>query len=66
MEIPRTLLAIAGKFPGDDYTDGRYSEPTGDLTANLGRVPILEEDGQTLGILVNPLPSTSMSPRRMV
>ncbi len=48
MEIPRTLLAIAGKFPGD-YTDGRYEAPTGDLTANLGRMPILEQDGQCLG-----------------
>ena len=48
MEIPRTLLAIAGKFPGD-YTDGRYDAPNGDLTANLGRMPILEQDGHCLG-----------------
>jgi len=48
METARVLLAIAGKFPGD-YTDGRFSAPEGDLTANLGRMPLLEEDGQSVG-----------------
>ena len=48
METARVLLAIAGKFPGD-YTDGRFSVPEGDLTANLGRMPLLEEGGQTVG-----------------
>eukprot|EP00981_Chlorochromonas_danica_P013399 scaffold6314_cov273-Ochromonas_danica.AAC.12 len=49
MEVPRMLLAIAGKFPGD-YLDGRYESPTGDLTHNLGRMPILElGDDQTIG-----------------
>lgn len=49
MEVPRLLLAIAGKFPGADYTDGRYAAPEGDLTANLGRMPVIEQDGQSLG-----------------
>lgn len=48
METARVVLAIAGKFPGD-YTDGRFSAPEGDLTANLGRMPILEKDGQCIG-----------------
>eukprot|EP00429_Kryptoperidinium_foliaceum_P135830 CAMPEP_0176285312 /NCGR_PEP_ID=MMETSP0121_2-20121125/52301_1 /TAXON_ID=160619 /ORGANISM="Kryptoperidinium foliaceum, Strain CCMP 1326" /LENGTH=218 /DNA_ID=CAMNT_0017625785 /DNA_START=1 /DNA_END=657 /DNA_ORIENTATION=+ len=42
------LLAIAGKFPGD-YVDGRYSEPTGDLTANLGRMPICSVGDANIG-----------------
>lgn len=45
------LLAIAGKFPGDDYTDARHSSPAdaGDLTQNLGRMPVLENNGETIG-----------------
>jgi len=41
MEVPRMMLAIAGKFPGD-YTDGRFSTPPADLEANLGRMPVIE------------------------
>ena len=48
METGRILLAIAGKFPGD-YVDGRFSTPEGDLTANLGRMPLLEKDGSSIG-----------------
>eukprot|EP00981_Chlorochromonas_danica_P006530 scaffold1420_cov182-Ochromonas_danica.AAC.8 len=49
MEMPRILLAVAGKFPGD-YVDGRYENPTGDLTHNLGRMPILHlNDGNSVG-----------------
>eukprot|EP01031_Cornospumella_fuschlensis_P041240 gene41240-50332_t len=48
MEIPRLLLAIAGKFPGD-YVDGRYNESTGNLTNNLGRMPVLEIGDQSVG-----------------
>lgn len=40
MEVPRMLLAAAGKT--GTYTDGRYSAPEGDLTANLGRMPICQ------------------------
>eukprot|EP01032_Pedospumella_encystans_P033152 gene33152-37457_t len=40
MEIPRILLAVAGKFPGAGYTDGRFSEPPAGLEGNLGRMPV--------------------------
>ncbi len=43
------MLAISGKFPGEGYTDGRHKTPTGNLVPNLGRMPILEIDGQSLG-----------------
>lgn len=49
MEVPRLLLAIAGKFPRADYIDARFSAPEGDLAANLGRMPVIETDGQPLG-----------------
>mmetsp|Transcript_30404 Transcript_30404/g.41639 ORF Transcript_30404/g.41639 Transcript_30404/m.41639 type:complete len:236 (+) Transcript_30404:54-761(+) len=48
MEVPRKLLAIAGKFPGD-YEDGRYSSPPENLTANLGRMPLLSVGDQSVG-----------------
>eukprot|EP01034_Spumella_vulgaris_P032424 gene32424-40020_t len=48
MEIPRQLLAIAGKFPGD-YTDGRFEGPEGNLDANLGRMPLLEVGSHSIG-----------------
>eukprot|EP01039_Chlorochromonas_danica_P000623 gene623-678_t len=49
MEVPRMLLAVAGKFAGD-YVDGRHENPTGDLTHNLGRMPILQlGDGNSVG-----------------
>jgi len=48
MEVPRAMLAIAGKFPGD-YVDGRFSAPEGDLSANLGRMPLLSLDGGDIG-----------------
>jgi glutathione S-transferase len=49
MELPRMMLAVAGKFPGADYVDGRFSGPPEGLEANLGRMPILERDGQSVG-----------------
>lgn len=51
MEVPRMLLALAGKFPGDDYKDGRYSSPTepGDLSWNLGRMPLLRAGSESVG-----------------
>jgi glutathione S-transferase len=44
MEVPRLMLAMAGKFPGADYTDARFSDASaaGDLDANLGRMPVAE------------------------
>ena len=68
MEIPRLMLAIAGKFPVScmsidiydqmslllnffqgDYVDGRFEGPTGDLSANLGRMPLLTVGDQSVG-----------------
>lgn len=48
MEVPRMMLAIAGKFPGDAYTDGRFSAPPENLDANLGRMPVIET---SLGVI---------------
>jgi len=48
MEVPRQLLAIAGKFPGD-YEDGRFSAPPEGLTANLGRMPVLSVGEDSIG-----------------
>lgn len=50
MEVPRMLLAISGQFPGD-YKDGRYDSPAkaGNLNNNLGRMPLLTIEGETVG-----------------
>lgn len=61
MEVPRFLLAIAGKFPGD-YVDGRYTTDTAknptaqeyskiqdSLTMNLGRMPLLTVADESIG-----------------
>ena len=48
MEIPRMMLAIAGKFPGD-YTDGRFDAPPSGLEANLGRMPVLQVGDDSIG-----------------
>ena len=55
MEVARQCLAIAGKFPGD-YEDIRVGEgatPMDEvkdtLDANLGRMPICEADGVSIG-----------------
>lgn len=62
MEVPRVLLALAGKFPEDGYTDGRfyregqtpspnakpYDQADG-LDCNLGRMPVLSVDGEGVG-----------------
>lgn len=42
------LLALGGKFPGD-YKDGRYNAPTGDLSWNLGRMPLLAVGSESVG-----------------
>lgn len=51
MEVTRIMLAIAGKFPFEGaYVDGRFqAPPTEGLTANLGRMPVLELDGRSIG-----------------
>merc|ERR1719509_347296 len=60
MEVPRMLLAKAGKTAGTDYTDGRYTSdpPTGnemalkdvgDLSANMGRMPVVESTAGSVG-----------------
>jgi len=60
MEVPRMLLALAGKFPGD-YDDGRYTSdtPSGnnkaydtvkkELSHNLGRMPLLTVGSDNIG-----------------
>jgi len=62
MEVPRTLLALAGMFPSSDYVDGRYTTddpPTppaqsislieDKLAANLGRMPVLTVGNDSVG-----------------
>jgi len=49
MEVPRVMLAIAGKFPGADYVDGRHSSPPENLTANLGRMPCMDCSQGSIG-----------------
>lgn len=60
MEIPRMMLAKGGLQAGTDYTDGRYTTDTpkgnelaykdaGDMSANLGRLPIVETASGSVG-----------------
>lgn len=49
MEIPRMLLAIAGKFPGADYTDARHSSPAEGCECNLGRMPMAQIGDARIG-----------------
>eukprot|EP00604_Paraphysomonas_vestita_P003464 CAMPEP_0174820488 /NCGR_PEP_ID=MMETSP1107-20130205/4369_1 /TAXON_ID=36770 /ORGANISM="Paraphysomonas vestita, Strain GFlagA" /LENGTH=219 /DNA_ID=CAMNT_0016035955 /DNA_START=152 /DNA_END=811 /DNA_ORIENTATION=- len=48
------ILAVAGKFPPNDYIDGRYNSPPEGLKSNLGRMPVVtigeESVGQSLAI----------------
>lgn len=37
------------KYCQGDYEDGRYSAPIGDLTANLGRMPVISIGEETIG-----------------
>lgn len=56
-EVPRTLLASAGLFPGEGYEDVRLSgeqfkamKESGELPKeNMNRLPVLEYDGQVVG-----------------
>ena len=49
MEVPRFCLAINGKFNGEGYTDGRFSEAPAPLAANLGRMPICQAGDEFVG-----------------
>lgn len=49
MEPVRDMLAIAGKTAPTDFTDGRHSEPTGDMKCNLGRMPTIETASGSIG-----------------
>jgi len=50
MEVSRSLLAAAGKFPPADYEDFRFTgAPPAVGPENLGRVPIATADGVTIG-----------------
>lgn len=60
MEVPRMLLALAGKYPGD-YIDGRYTTDVPsdnpkafnmvkkELSHNLGRMPMLAVGSDNIG-----------------
>jgi len=54
-EVPRMVLAIAGKFPGEGYTDTRCQAPPEGLEANLGRLPCLAvgEDAVGQSVAIN-------------
>jgi glutathione S-transferase len=43
------LLAIAGKFPGAGYEDGRFTAPPAGLEQNLGRMPIVSIGEESFG-----------------
>jgi glutathione S-transferase len=45
MEPARNMLAIAGKT----FVDGRHSAPTGDMAANLGRMPTINTSQGAIG-----------------
>jgi len=63
MEVPRMILAAAGKFPEDGYVDGRYfrdgftpsanakpyEECKDQLGANCGRLPVMSVGGTDIG-----------------
>lgn len=59
MEVPRMLLAIAGKFPDTDYKNGlygmsetapaKYDAIKDKLSANLGRMPALFHGDNSVG-----------------
>lgn len=49
MEVPRLMLAIAGKFPGDGYEDGRFNAPPEGLEQNLGRMPVVTVGDESFG-----------------
>ena len=55
-EVPRTLFATAGLFPGSGFDDVRMTRPEfaaakgkGDLAQNLDRLPVLNHNGAVIG-----------------
>lgn len=48
-EVPRMILAIAGKFPGAGYEDGRFTSPPEGLEQNLGRMPVFNIGDESFG-----------------
>lgn len=55
-ELPRTLFATVGRFPGAGFEDVRLSSEefralkgTGDLAQNLNRMPVLNHNGEVIG-----------------
>jgi glutathione S-transferase len=42
-------MAVAGKYPGDGYTDARYTAPPANLSANLGRMPTVDGSEGSIG-----------------
>lgn len=55
-EVPRTLFAMAGLFPGNGFEDVRMTRAEfaaargeGDLAKNLDRVPVLNHNGAVIG-----------------
>jgi hypothetical protein len=51
-QVPRLTLALGGKFPGTDYenlTYGFNAAPQHLPAENLGRMPVLTENGKTVG-----------------
>lgn len=49
MEVPRMLLAISGRFPPNDYEDGRFGVIPDSFDANLGRMPVLKVGDNDIG-----------------
>lgn len=64
MDVPRMMLALNGKPPGDGYTDMRFARDEAvpgiaelwtdnavqqTLTMNLGRMPLMEVGGEAIG-----------------
>jgi len=74
MEVPRMLLAKGGMTAGTDFTDARYTTnddmkdfelpfaDAGDLSANLGRLPVLQSDAGSVGqsVAINYLVAAEM------
>jgi len=50
MEPARQMLALGGKFPGQDYEDFRASQPPSDaFLENNGRMPFVYDNGKGIG-----------------
>lgn len=50
MEVPRVMLALAGKFPSDGaYADERLGAAPDNAEANLGRMPLCRTGGSSIG-----------------